>query len=409
MNQYIEFTRDIFSQMLIQTGYVGPDFHFVPGWDLGLRESLFKINKDWTDTFLTPDPDFISKNIIYKIYDSFECCYILIPYAQEKQILMIGPYLSEPADFTEVKKIAAEMNIPAGRSEFLNQYYATIPVVQTFNFIDAVLYSLAPKIYKKKHYEIQSITIPRIIKNSYSEKQPLANRSAIKELETRYNMETKMMDAVARGDEKAVKQTMDSSAYRFHYEQRANNVLRNSKNYMIIVNTLYRKAAQTRNVHPVYLDQVSRRYAIQIENMNNATEGKEIQHAMIHDYCELVLHHTTSGHSKLIQDVLNYIAMFLSSDLSLDHIAQQYAVNKCYLSTQFHKEMKINYSEYVNQIRIDHALKMIDLNQGTLQEIAEECGYHDLTYFSKVFKKQKGMSPSAYRDITSSSAVQKSH
>lgn len=409
MNQFMEFTKDIFAQMLIQTEYLGSKLQFNQGWDLGLRTSLFATDKDWSDTFLTPDPDFVEKNIIYKIFDSFECCYILIPCVEEKQILMIGPYLPEPANFTEIKKIANEMNVPPGKNEFLNQYYSTIPVIPISNCIDAILYSLAPKIYKKKHYEIQSITIHRIIQNGYSEKQPVTNRNAIKELELRYTMETKMMDALSRGNEKAVEQAMDSNSYRFHYEQRANNIMRNSKNYMIIVNTLFRKAVQTRNVHPVYLDQISRRYAIRIENMNNINEAREVEHAMIHDYCELVIQHTTSGHTKLIQSILNYIVMFPSSDLSLDHIADLFAVNKCYLSTQFHKEMKTNYSEYVNQVRIDNALKMIDLSEGTLQEIAEQCGYHDLTYFSKVFKKQKGMSPSAYREITSSSTAPKSH
>lgn len=409
MNQYMEFTRDIFIQMQIQADFLGPHLVFDTHRDLGLRASLFPAGKDPSDTFLTPDPDFVEKNIIYKIYDPFECSYMMIPCLEDHQILMIGPYLSEPANFQEIKKIAREMEIPADRTEYLNQYFSTIPLLQTTNAIDAILDSLAPKIYHGEHYEIQSITIPRTAQTACLEKQPVANRNSIKELETRYTIEEKMMDAISRGDEKAVVAAMESNAYRFRYEQRASNTLRNSKNYMIIVNTLFRKAVQRRNVHPVYLDQISRRYAIQIENMNNMNEGRQIQHAMIHDYCELVLHYTTSGHTKLIQDVLNYIAMFPSSDLSLDHIADQYAVNKCYLSTQFHKEMKINYSEYVNQIRIDNALKMIDLNQGTLQEIAEECGYHDLTYFSKVFKKQKGMSPSAYREITSSPAASKQH
>ena len=404
MDQYMGFTRDIFTQMQIQADFIGPDYLFDSHRDLGLRASLFAADKDTADTFLIPDPDFVKKNIIYKIFDPFECSYIVIPYAKDHQILMIGPFLSEPANFQEIKKIAREMEIPADRNEYLNQYFSTVPLLPTSNCVDAILDALAPKIYQEEHYEIQSITIPRTAQTAYLEKQPVANRNAIKELEMRYSIEGKMMDAIARGDEQAVNAAMESNAYRFRYEQRASNTLRNSKNYMIIVNTLYRKAVQRRNVHPVYLDQISRRYAIQIENMNNMNEGREIQRSMIHDYCELVLHHTTSGHTKLIQDVLNYIAMFPSSDLSLDHIADQYAVNKCYLSTQFHKEMKINYSEYVNQVRIDIALKMIDLNQNTLQEIAEECGYHDLTYFSKVFKKQKGMSPSAYREITSSPA-----
>ena len=204
----MEFTRDIFAQMQIQADFIGPQFILDAHRDLGLRAALFPAGKDPSDTFLTPDPDFVQKNIIYKIFDPFECSYIVIPSVKDHQILMIGPYLSELANFQKIKKIAREMEIPAGRNEYLNQYYSTVPLLPTSNCVDAILDSLAPKLYEKEHYEIESITIPRTAQTAYNEKQPVANRNAIKELEMRYSIEGKMMDAIARGDEQIVSSAM---------------------------------------------------------------------------------------------------------------------------------------------------------------------------------------------------------
>ena len=67
-------------------------------------------------------------------------------------------------------------------------------------------------------------------------------------------------------------------------EQRLADTIRDKKNYLIIFNTLCRKAAQYGRVHPVYLDELSSRFAIQLETMHNMSRLNAIQGEMVYKY-----------------------------------------------------------------------------------------------------------------------------
>ena len=58
--------------------------------------------------------------------------------------------------------------------------------------------------------------------------------------------------------------------------------------------------------------------------------------------------------------------------------------------------MNIGFSKYLNQLRIKHAYDLISQNMTSVSEIAYNCGFSDSLYFSKVFKKITGISPTEY-------------
>ena len=88
---------------------------------------------------------------------------------------------------------------------------------------------------------------------------------------------------------------------------------------------------------------------------------------------------------------------FSDSGLSLDLAASNVGISAPYLSTLFKKEEWVSFVSYLTRIRIEKAEEL--LKQGKLRsyEIAEKCGYANSTYFSSIFKKHTGMSPSEYR------------
>ena len=55
-------------------------------------------------------------------------------------------------------------------------------------------------------------------------------------------------------------------------------------------------------------------------------------------------------------------------------------------------------SDFITRVRIDHAAARLTYSDMPLKEIAFESGYHDVFFFSKQFKKVKGISPSRYRE-----------
>ena len=58
--------------------------------------------------------------------------------------------------------------------------------------------------------------------------------------------------------------------------------------------------------------------------------------------------------------------------------------------------MKVNFKQYLNKLRINHALEIMKDTTLSITEVAMQCGFSDSTYFSKVFKKYTGKSPLDY-------------
>lgn len=88
---------------------------------------------------------------------------------------------------------------------------------------------------------------------------------------------------------------------------------------------------------------------------------------------------------------------FYRTGITLDEIAARLGITPEYLGTQFHQEMGINFSAYVRKFRIEKAKKLLLGTDMKLYEIAEQAGYTDAKYFSRVFKAETGILPAEYR------------
>ena len=127
-------------------------------------------------------------------------------------------------------------------------------------------------------------------------------------------------------------------------------------------------------------------------------ESLRLQEDMIRDYCLLVKKHSLSKYSYYVGKAITLIQYDLTADLSLNSIAGQLNVNSSYLSRLFHKECGCTLTEYVNTQRIERAVVLLGDENKRIQDVANECGFQDTTYFIRVFKKQLGVTPAAYRE-----------
>ncbi|GJM78213.1 hypothetical protein HMSSN139_07090 [Paenibacillus sp. HMSSN-139] len=96
-------------------------------------------------------------------------------------------------------------------------------------------------------------------------------------------------------------------------------------------------------------------------------------------------------------DIIRYVEQHYATDLSLQQIAAHFHVSREYVSRKFKQEFGINFSDYLSQYRIDRAKLLLGNPHLKLQEISERVGFQDVKYFSKVFKKLTGQSPSQFR------------
>lgn len=99
----------------------------------------------------------------------------------------------------------------------------------------------------------------------------------------------------------------------------------------------------------------------------------------------------------VIQNIEKYIEENLDKKLSLTDIAESIHMNKSYISRMFKEKAGENLFDYINKRKIKKAKQLIKNNELRMYEIALNVGMEDTAYFSRVFKKYEGISPSEYQ------------
>ncbi len=105
----------------------------------------------------------------------------------------------------------------------------------------------------------------------------------------------------------------------------------------------------------------------------------------------------TEEKNHLVELAREYVEEHYYENLMLADVAQKVGISSGYLSTLFQKQMSKGFVDYLNEVRIEYACTYLRQSYLKTYEIAYKVGFRDEKYFSKVFKKIKGQSPSEYR------------
>ena len=97
--------------------------------------------------------------------------------------------------------------------------------------------------------------------------------------------------------------------------------------------------------------------------------------------------------------VKSFLDEHYSEKLSLESVASHFFIDKHYLARLFKEQYGVTLVTYLQQVRITHAKRMLRFTDKSIEEIGLECGIGELNYFSRVFKKLEGVSPSEFRRV----------
>ncbi len=98
-----------------------------------------------------------------------------------------------------------------------------------------------------------------------------------------------------------------------------------------------------------------------------------------------------------IAQVVKYINENYSQIRDIEEISSHFFISKYHLCRIFNKNLGIPLITYLNTIKIREACSMIKEGKQNLTEIAMQCGFNSSSYFCKVFKAEKGISPTEYK------------
>lgn len=396
----LDFFRSFTENCKIRTNIITAD-SIGKNLDSGIRQIL-GLEDDYKKMF---DISHMKDNVVLSVQDIFTCRYIFIPLPKisVKTFLLVGPYVSALVSRDEIEEKAITFSLSASVVENIHKYFSVVPYVPDDSFLSVAVNCLCEKMFgsadsfklKAEHMEeLSDLSVLIAGKRLADTDSPLIS---IQMIEKAYEQENRLLDAISQGLVHKAEKVFSTSKPSDMLETRITDRLRNAKNFLIILNTLARKAVERGGVHPIYIDSVSSDFAIQIEAATTTDQCDELFITMVRKYSRLVQKHSQKGYSLLVQKVITCIDTDITADLSLKTQAKLLNVNPSYLSTLFKKETGVTLTDYVNQKRVERAKQLLKAGNTQIQTVAQSCGVLDVNYFTKIFKKYTGVTPKEYR------------
>ena len=103
------------------------------------------------------------------------------------------------------------------------------------------------------------------------------------------------------------------------------------------------------------------------------------------------------AHNDALNNLIEYVLFNPESDLRQKVLSEEMHINKSYLSTIFTAQTGIRFVDYISNVRLYRAAWLLKNTEMKINEIALRIEYKDVAYFSKLFKRKFGCSPSEYR------------
>lgn len=309
--------------------------------------------------------------------------------------ILIGPLISSITIIDRIKDIISKNNLPIGERRQLEQFYQSLPILNDTEYKDVGELLVHLGVHDFTHsQQIPSDTLIPALKPDIQKTNIEESRQII---EHRYQQQNKLMNAITKGNKAEVTHLINPMTDLVAFSDRVpGSPIRSSKNIGFVFNTMCRVAAEKSGVHPVYLDNISERFAILIERTTTLSQLTKLFVAMANEYCDLVAAFATGHYSPMVKNTVDYILLNLGGPLTLQHIADQLHINPSHLSRKFKSETGMNMTEFINRKRVDEAKLYLQRGNSSITDIAFMVGFNDLNYFSKVFKKFTSLTPSQY-------------
>lgn len=399
-----EFFKKLLENFHLTYTVITPDTEQLPDGCTGVCRLLEK-KGDHMDDF-RKEQDRYEDNVVYRISSACMYRYLLFrlpePGRKGKDLFLIGPYMLTEVTKKMIYDVAEYLSFPEKHYRRLEQFFVGLPRIYDESVLLSIVNTFGERIWGSiDNFELQDINsgISLDVEAEAGSREDGGegeSQQMMQILAERYEVENRLIQAVAKGQTHRAEALLSGSGH--WLELRTPDRLRNVKNYLIIMNTLLRKAVESADVHPIHIDELSSRFAHKIEQLNSEKGMSLLAKEMVRKYCLLVTNHSMKDYSLLVRKVLTQIDMDLTADLSLKAQAAELGVNASYLSTLFKKETGKTLTEYVNGKRIEQAVFLLNSTRLQVQTIAQHCGISDVNYFTRLFKATLGKTPKEYRD-----------
>jgi AraC-like DNA-binding protein len=173
--------------------------------------------------------------------------------------------------------------------------------------------------------------------------------------------------------------------------------IKHLQNAHVIFIALCSRAAINGGMSPNNAYSLSDMYIQSLETCSTATEISELSMRMVGDFVSRVHKiKTESGISAEIKQCIDYIGLHINEIIKVETLASIAGYAKNYLGMKFRSETGLTVADYVNKAKVEQAAILLKDSRRNVQSVCEELGFGSQSYFTKMFKRFLGTTPSEY-------------
>lgn len=359
--------------------------------DWGLREELGE-SEQYRDLWQAMRRCSTRRTLIY-FQDRYGFHYIFFQGTTEGvQYHCIGPFRLSKLTQAEYEGIWKSAELTERKGQILKAFAAKIPQIKLPAAFAAAREILLGA-YGSDDYVVETIV------------QGYAAPSGTARLEEMY-LDEELLDAFVEHEKLLIRSLTedDSEQTRLElsviFDQLLPSICSDMSHYRAVLswaNSLMRKTAYDtgiakRQVFAMYFEMHA-----SIEKCRTYSDYVRLRTVMVSAYNRLFREYSIHRYSPVIRDTVNYIRSHLQSDLDLPALAAQMGFSTTYILHKFKKEVGVPPMQFVNRQRMQYAKRLLETTSISVQEIAQQVGIQDSSYFSKQFKKNYGQTPSQFR------------
>lgn len=359
-----------------------------PDFSLSSPYALERENQILRELLVTT-PD----NAVCFLVDSFQLCHCLA-FAGGK-VVLLGPYRERTMTRAEARK---RMPAPQYDDEMVEQYlrYYNSRVLLEDATVKLAAYTLFVSVYgTTKNTAEKLLNIQQYAPSALPAPEELSPQRTALELEQFNQLSFQYMAHIRQGNyEEAIATYNRIMRYTGHHKTFA---MVNTVEGMSNIRTLTRIATQQVGVPTTASHVILEEFKENARRCTSRGEAIKLVQQMISDICRLVRQCRSEEYSLCVRLAVDYIHRNLTRALSVKEIAAQVGLSPNRLSSKFHGEVGQPLTAYVARRRMEEAASLLAYTNFSVQDICAQVGILDSNYFSRAFKKQYGLTPTAYR------------
>ena len=211
-----------------------------------------------------------------------------------------------------------------------------------------------------------------------------------------YQEERKLLDMVKDGNvQEAVRlsKEMDTQIGKLGPDETAH-----WRNLLVVSVSLCARAAIEGGVMPYVAYRVSGFYINRGSECNDIVQILTYRNHAVEELTKMVRAQKTRHHTSYTERCKDYVRKDYREKIYLEEIAETLGISGSYLSRLFKKETGVRLQDFVNEVRVEKAANLLIYSDEPLPRIAEYVNFPSQSYFGKIFKEKKQMTPRQYRE-----------